>query len=158
MDNTKKVNLFRYGVIIGFFAFFSDQLTKILVKNSGQQDILQGPIDVSIGGTYNPFFAFSLPAPTWVILLTVMPIFLLVFIYWAISAWKGKVESLWIALILGGGAGNLLDRIDHEGVYDWIELSLASFHWSSFNLADIWIVIGVIGWLVYTSRRNQQTL
>jgi signal peptidase II len=54
-----------------------------------------------------------------------------------------------LPLLLGGAAGNLVDRIRHQAVIDFIEFSITkgtedSFKWPTFNVADIWIVVGVI--------------
>jgi signal peptidase II len=47
-----------------------------------------------------------------------------------------------IALIVGGAAGNLLDRLLHGGVTDFLELRAGHFRWPAFNLADSAITIG----------------
>ena len=48
----------------------------------------------------------------------------------------------WLAtgLLLGGAAGNIIDRVAHGSVTDWIKLP----HWPAFNLADVAITAGVI--------------
>jgi signal peptidase II len=55
----------------------------------------------------------------------------------------GSLESqAGIALIAGGAAGNLLDRLLHGGVTDFLELRAGNFRWPAFNLADSAITIG----------------
>jgi len=55
----------------------------------------------------------------------------------------GRLESqAGIALIAGGAAGNLLDRLLHGGVTDFLELRAGNFRWPAFNLADSAITIG----------------
>jgi signal peptidase II len=55
----------------------------------------------------------------------------------------GNVQSqVGIALIAGGAAGNLLDRLLHGGVTDFLELRAGNFRWPAFNLADSAITIG----------------
>jgi signal peptidase II len=49
-----------------------------------------------------------------------------------------------LALIAGGAAGNLLDRLLHGGVTDFLELHAGSFSWPAFNLADSAITIGAL--------------
>ncbi|MBS1855853.1 MAG: signal peptidase II [Acidobacteria bacterium] len=52
-------------------------------------------------------------------------------------------RSLWgLALVLGGAAGNLFDRIMWGRVTDFLELYAGDYHWPTFNLADSAIVIG----------------
>jgi signal peptidase II len=60
-----------------------------------------------------------------------------------------------LALIAGGAAGNLLDRLLHGGVTDFVELHAGRFYWPAFNLADAAIVVGgilVVWELVRDSR------
>ena len=47
--------------------------------------------------------------------------------------------------ILGGALGNLFDRYYYSSVPDFIDLHYESFHWFTFNIADIFITIGIIG-------------
>ena len=49
-----------------------------------------------------------------------------------------------LILILGGATGNLFDRIYYSAVPDFIDLHIKGFHWFIFNVADIFITIGVI--------------
>ncbi len=52
-----------------------------------------------------------------------------------------------IALILGGSLGNLFDRIYYYAVPDFIDLHIGNYHWYIFNIADIFITLGIIGLL-----------
>ena len=47
-----------------------------------------------------------------------------------------------MALILGGAAGNVVDRVFRRSVTDFIDFHLGAYHWYTFNLADSAIVIG----------------
>lgn len=50
-----------------------------------------------------------------------------------------------IILIIGGSLGNLFDRIYYYAVPDFIDIHLGNFHWYIFNVADIFITVGIIG-------------
>ena len=50
-----------------------------------------------------------------------------------------------IVLIIGGSLGNLFDRIYYNAVPDFIDLHFGNFHWFIFNVADIFITVGIIG-------------
>ena len=76
------------------------------------------------------------------ILTTIIVIINLVLIFFLLRA-KGIYVYL-IALIIGGSLGNLFDRIYYYAVPDFIDLHLGNFHWFIFNIADIFICIGVI--------------
>jgi signal peptidase II len=56
----------------------------------------------------------------------------------------GGVLSLAVLLIVSGAFGNLIDRVVHGHVIDFVDVSLGSFHWPSFNVADSCITIGGI--------------
>ncbi len=51
-------------------------------------------------------------------------------------------------MIVGGAVGNLIDRLVHGAVVDFLDFHLAGFHWPAFNVADCGIVVGV-GFLLY---------
>lgn len=55
-------------------------------------------------------------------------------------------QGLALALILGGAAGNLVDRLSGGGVVDFLDFYLLSYHWHTFNLADSAIVVGALLW------------
>jgi signal peptidase II len=47
-------------------------------------------------------------------------------------------------MIVGGSLGNLFDRIYYSSVPDFIDINVNNFHWFIFNVADIFITMGVI--------------
>ncbi len=57
---------------------------------------------------------------------------------------ENNFQSLAYALICGGAIGNLIDRLWHGAVVDFISLHAAGYYWYVFNLADIWISLAVI--------------
>ena len=48
------------------------------------------------------------------------------------------------AMILGGSLGNLFDRIKFSAVPDFIDIHIGNYHWFIFNVADIFISLGII--------------
>ena len=59
-----------------------------------------------------------------------------------------SIYSYLFAIIVGGSLGNLFDRIYYYAVPDFIDLHLGNYHWFIFNVADIFITVGIIGLLV----------
>ena len=53
-------------------------------------------------------------------------------------------EKLSYTIIIGGSLGNIFDRIFYSAVPDFIDLHINNFHWFIFNVADIFITIGII--------------
>jgi signal peptidase II len=61
-----------------------------------------------------------------------------------------------LGLILGGAAGNLVDRVRTGYVVDFLEFYLGSFYWPAFNVADIAISVGALGLLAAFYRQRKQ--
>ena len=60
-------------------------------------------------------------------------------------AFKNRDHTgFFFAMILGGSLGNLFDRFKYSAVPDFIDLHIGNFHWFIFNVADIFITVGVI--------------
>jgi signal peptidase II len=53
-----------------------------------------------------------------------------------------KLEAISISMILGGAIGNVIDRIYHGYVIDFLDVYYGSYHWPAFNIADSAIVVG----------------
>ncbi|MEI8321297.1 MAG: signal peptidase II [Alphaproteobacteria bacterium] len=58
---------------------------------------------------------------------------------------REKKESLVLAysFIIGGGLGNLIDRVIHGAVVDFLDFYIMTYHWPAFNVADSFVVVGV---------------
>tara|TARA_Y100000816_G_C25877929_1_gene458033 strand:- start:182 stop:403 length:222 start_codon:yes stop_codon:yes gene_type:complete len=54
------------------------------------------------------------------------------------------LEKIFFSLIIGGAIGNLYDRIIYKAVPDFIDFHIKEFHWFTFNVADIFISLGII--------------
>ena len=52
--------------------------------------------------------------------------------------------SYFYSMIVGGALGNLIDRIRFSAVPDFIDFHISNFHWFVFNIADIFVSLGVI--------------
>lgn len=75
--------------------------------------------------------------------------FATVFIVWQLRLHGSqKLASLSLALILGGAIGNVIDRVNHGYVVDYLDFHWAQSHFPSFNLADIAISCGVMGMIL----------
>tara|TARA_B110001450_G_scaffold229393_1_gene229924 strand:- start:1048 stop:1548 length:501 start_codon:yes stop_codon:yes gene_type:complete len=72
------------------------------------------------------------------------------------------IRVFFLALILGGSLGNLFDRIYYAAVPDFIDFHIGSFHWFIFNVADIFISIGVLCLifveLFYNKKEKNETV
>jgi signal peptidase II len=91
------------------------------------------------------FGVFSESSSPWVapFLLTIAAA-MIVLLAWLLVTGRagGPLAHCGLALILGGAAGNALDRVIHGGVTDFLEVRLGTYVWPAFNLADSVISIG----------------
>ena len=85
--------------------------------------------------------------------IAVVNIILLVFLIRS----KG-LNSYLIGTILGGSLGNLFDRIYYYAVPDFIDFHVGNFHWFIFNIADIFITVGIIGLIFSELIKKEETL
>ena len=67
-----------------------------------------------------------------------------------------EIHVYLIALIIGGSLGNLFDRIYYYAVPDLIDLHLGDYHWFIFNVADIFITVGIIGLILIELLKKEK--
>ena len=67
---------------------------------------------------------------------------------WWLFTTHRLLTTLSLGLVIGGAASNVIDRLLHGAVADFFLFHLGGFEWYVFNLADVWIVAGVIGVLL----------
>jgi signal peptidase II len=95
----------------------------------------------------------------FLLLVVITSASLLVSLAFAIGARNLSVEQ-WVGLSLfvGGGVGNLIDRINNDGaVIDFVRLGVGAIQTGVFNLADVAIVVGVIVLLLGSARGRRAT-
>ena len=89
------------------------------------------------------------------VLTTIIAIINICLIFFLIK-FKG-IHSYLMAIIIGGSLGNLYDRIYYYAVPDFIDLHLGDYHWFIFNVADIFITIGIIGLITLELFKKEKT-
>lgn len=127
-----------------------DQASKYAVENftqAGSSRVLI-PRMLNLVHTSNPGVAFGFLAdsemPWRAPLLILFSVAVIGLIAWLLATDRagGRLGQCGMALILGGAAGNVLDRIARHSVTDFIDFYVGSHHWYTFNVADSAIVIG----------------
>tara|TARA_B100000029_G_scaffold314215_1_gene306622 strand:- start:3798 stop:4268 length:471 start_codon:yes stop_codon:yes gene_type:complete len=78
----------------------------------------------------------------------------IVLIYFLMKS-KGVYAHL-LALIIGGSLGNLFDRMYYFAVPDFIDFHLGNYHWFVFNVADIFISVGIIGLILFELLKKEE--
>ncbi len=130
--------------------FFFDQLTKGWISNNLDiRDVIEIAPFLNITLQHNEGAAFSFLANAggwqrW-FFASVSSIVCLVLTIWLMRMPRGEhFIAVGLALILGGAAGNLWDRLDFGYVVDFIDVYYGSWHWPTFNVADSAITLGAI--------------
>jgi signal peptidase II len=101
----------------------------------------------------NPGIAFGVlsdvPSPGTRIALIVGSLAIIGIIAWLLAGHAGSsLTAAGLALVLGGAAGNVTDRILHGAVTDFLEVWLGAYRWPAFNVADSAITLGAVFVLV----------
>ena len=140
---------FYINFIIIFSIFLIDRLTKLYVIyldkiNSGSEIFASKFLNIYL--IWNEGIAFGLLSfnenSLYNFLTFFILIIILVILYMISKSSSFKKYSL--LMILGGALGNVYDRIFSRAVPDFIDIHIGNFHWFIFNVADIFISIGVI--------------
>jgi len=128
-----------------------DQLTKAMVRATlplhANRAIVPGLLDFThvrnTGAAFGILNAVDFPMKTVVIAVIATAALVGVGLYAASLAHHQLVARIGLALIIGGAAGNLLDRIIAGSVVDFVDVYWQSHHFWAFNMADSAITVGV---------------
>ena len=107
---------------------------------------------------WNEGIAFGLLSLSQEKLYNLLTTFILIIIFLiSYLTFKSKGFKMYsLLLILGGAIGNLYDRIFYKSVPDFIDFHIGNFHWFIFNVADIFITLGVIFMISFEFSINQK--
>ena len=148
-------------IIIILTIFFFDRVTKIYLINL-QADGTD--IDFYIYSFLNFYLVWntgigfglaSMEANIYYNILTLIIIIVNIGLIFFLIKSKG-IYAYFFALIIGGSLGNLFDRIYYSAVPDFIDLHFGNYHWFIFNVADIFISIGIIGLVFFELRKKKK--
>ena len=131
------------------FIFIIDRISKLLIINSPETF-------ENYGLTITPFLNFNLiwndgiafglfsfDEKFYYNLLTIIICSIILIIIWLMLKSKG-LEKMGFLLIIGGSLGNIYDRVYYSAVPDFIDIHFNNYHWFIFNVADIFITIGIV--------------
>ena len=131
--------------ILVFFVF-CDLITKFFIKNNfliNESKKINSFLDIVYIQNYGVSFGFlSGLVSYWILVIVGLLVTSLIY-YLMINSFK-RLEKLAYFIIIIGAMSNILDRIINTYVVDFISLHYDNFYWPAFNLADIYITIGII--------------
>jgi len=147
LKNFFKNHLFE--LIVLSFIFFLDRFSKIYIihldKISKTSEIYISKF-LNIHLIWNEGIAFGLFSfqkinlYNFLTFIIIIVIFIIVFMTFKSKGFK-KYSFL---MILGGALGNVIDRMIYKAVPDFIDFHIGEFHWFIFNIADVFISLGII--------------
>ena len=146
-NNIKK--FFHISIIFPVFIFILDRVSKIYVINLSKVSFdteLFSSKYLNITLIWNEGIAFGLFSFEEKILynfITVIIGIVIMIIIWLMLKANG-FEKYSFIMVLGGSLGNIFDRLTFSAVPDFIDFHYKSFHWFIFNVADIFITLGVL--------------
>ena len=137
-------------IIIIFIAFFLDRISKIYFINLQSTGT---DIDFYIFSflnfylVWNTGIGFGLASMETTIYYHALTAFILLInlgLIYVLLKSKG-ISLYFLSILIGGSLGNLFDRFYYYAVPDFIDFHIGNFHWFVFNVADIFITVGIIG-------------
>jgi len=144
--NLKKILL---NSIIILVIFLTDRISKIYIIQIAE---LEGVVDIYITAylnfylIWNKGIAFGLFSFNEAFIYNVITIIIITItlIVLAMIVKTEKFKKYCLLFVFGGSLGNLFDRIYYSAVPDFIDFHIKDFHWFVFNIADIFITLGII--------------
>ena len=138
-----------FNFLFIFLIFLFDRVSKFFIIKLADP---LGELNISITSFLNfnliwnegiAFGLFSFDQKVYYNSLTIIISFITLILVWFMLNSKG-LERIGFSMIIGGSLGNIFDRLYYSSVPDFIDFNLNNFHWFIFNVADIFICLGVI--------------
>ena len=141
---------FEIGVMVVIVLF--DQITKAMVRNAlgtgESRTLIPGLLDLThvenTGAAFGLLNAIDFPYKGVVMLVIASLALLAIALYGTQLGFHERLARFGLALILGGAFGNLLDRVQHGHVVDFVDVYWNDVHFWAFNVADAAISVGAV--------------
>ena len=150
---------FRSGGLAAAAIIALDQATKWWILS----DVMSPPRRIPVTGFFDLVLVFNRGvsfgllggAPSWATAALIV-FALLLSIALCIWMWRADSRLLGVALgcVVGGAIGNVIDRVRHGAVVDFLDFHVAGYHWPAFNVADSAITVGVV-FLILDSLKSR---
>jgi len=133
-------------LIIVIVTFSLDRISKFKIINNFNENTYFINDFINFDLIWNIGIGFGLLSTSSSILyeIVTLVIGLIILILTYISITSDKFDKYTFAIVIGGALGNFYDRLIYKAVPDFIDLHYANYHWFTFNVADIFISIGII--------------
>ncbi|MBF0276091.1 MAG: signal peptidase II [Nitrospinae bacterium] len=150
----------KYLLVFSCFIILVDYYTKWLIDSNmalhESIEVIPGLLNITyvrnMGVAFGMFSDFN-AAITLSVISAGAILFLLYLLF--VTEDNKTAELFAISLIIGGAAGNLIDRVQQQGVVDFVDFHIGASHWPAFNVADSAITIGM-ALFIYVIIFNQE--
>ena len=138
-----------YSLMIIIFIFIIDRYSKVQITNNFLDNTYYINDFLNLDLIWNTGIGFGLlswdNSIFYNIITAIIGSVIVTLLYFLINS---KIfDRISLSLIIGGALGNFYDRLSYKAVPDFIDVHYGSFHWFTFNCADIFITIGIICFL-----------
>ncbi len=151
----KKNNIYCALIILTIFLF--DRITKFKIINNFNESAYYINDFINFDLIWNTGIGFGLlnfdSSNIYNFITALIGAVILLIIY--LSIISKMLDKFIFSIIVGGAAGNFYDRIVYNAVPDFIDLHYNNFHWFTFNVADIFITLGILIFLIRGYEREQ---
>ena len=161
LKNLDKSFLIKLSLI--FIIFVTDRISKIYViyldnKLLGSEIFSSNFLNINlIWNEGIAFGLFSFNDKIFYNILTII-IIIIILIIFIMTIKSDGFKKYSLLMILGGALGNVFDRLYYKAVPDFIDFHIGNFHWFIFNVADIFITIGILFMVIIELfNKNQKT-
>ena len=139
-----------YCLVIILIIFLLDRYSKIKIIQNFSDGIVYINEVLNFNLTWNTGIGFGLLSSGSAFFYNLISGFIaaVIILLIIVGINSDKIDKITFSLIIGGAFGNFYDRIVFNAVPDFIDFHLENFHWFTFNVADIFITLGVLGYLV----------
>ena len=139
-----------YCLIVILIIFFLDRYTKLLILDNFSENTYYLNDYINFDLIWNVGIGFGLLSTDsslfYNLVTFLIGLVILSLIYFLIIS--KTLDKLIYSTIIGGALGNFYDRIIFKAVPDFVDLHYDNFHWFTFNVADIFISIGVLVFII----------
>tara|TARA_B100000768_G_C11161553_1_gene324781 strand:- start:135 stop:641 length:507 start_codon:yes stop_codon:yes gene_type:complete len=135
------------SILVTIFIFILDRATKSAIVNhqtNNESIFINDYLNFElVWNTGIGFGLLSQNANIYYHLISLLIFLVICFLFYLMKK-ANFIEKILFSLILGGAIGNFYDRLIYLAVPDFIDFHFNDFHWFTFNIADIFITIGII--------------
>ena len=145
----KKENFYFLAIIL--FIFSIDRYSKIEIINNFSDTSVYLNDFLNFDLIWNTGIGFGLLKSNTALFYNLISILigLVVIILFFLALRSKSFDKIIYSIIIGGALGNFYDRVFYNAVPDFIDIHYKNFHWFTFNIADIFITVGIFALIIY---------